>query len=201
MAKKLILASESPRRKLLLQSLGLGFEIIPSKIDETFDETVPIENTVKELAFKKADYVAKSINCPAIIIGCDTTVVIDGKSLGKPENFDDAFRMLKLLSGKYHTVISGMAVIDNVANKTIIDCVSSEVLFKEMSEEEISNYIKTGEPMDKAGAYAIQGVGSIFVKSISGCYYNIVGLPVFRLAEILKALDLDILAVNLNSMN
>jgi septum formation protein len=191
--KKLILASESPRRKLLLKSLGLSFEVIPSKIDEAVDETVPIEETVKKLAFEKADYVAKSINYPAIIIGCDTTVVIDGRSLGKPENFDDACRMLKLLSGRWHTVMSGMAVIDNVENKTIIDCVSSEVLFKELSDEEISSYIKTGEPMDKAGAYAIQGVGSIFVKSISGCYYNIVGLPVFRLAEILKDLDMDIL--------
>ena len=191
--KKLILASQSPRRKKLLEELGLTFEIIPSNIDEVVDPDIPVEESVKMLAFQKAEDISKKINYPAVIIGCDTTVVINGKSLGKPENFDEAFQMLQTLSGNYHTVISGLSVIDTTNGKVITESVSSQVLFKKLTDEEITRYIKTGEPMDKAGAYAIQGVGSIFVSEINGCYNNIVGLPVFKLAQMLELLGIDIL--------
>jgi septum formation protein len=107
--------------------------------------------------------------------------------------------MLYMLSGKAHSVISGIAIIDRQAQKTYIESVSSQVIFKELSEEEISNYIKTGEPMDKAGAYAIQGYASTFVAGINGCYNNIVGLPVFKVSEALKNFGIDIMAINANS--
>jgi septum formation protein len=196
--KKIILASASPRRKMLLDNIGLTFDIIPSNVDESGYYNLPPEESVKILSLKKAEDIAYNIDYPAIVIGSDTTVAIDNLSLGKPESFEDAFRMLKLLSGRYHKVLSGIAIIDNTTRKTVIDCVCSEVLFKELTDDEIATYIKTGEPMDKAGSYAIQGIASLFIKGISGCYNNIVGLPVFRLTEILKDFGINIIEIHKN---
>ena len=194
--KKLILASASPRRKELLENLGYVFQTIPADIDETISDTKSPEDIVKELALQKATYVANSVNYPAIIIGSDTIVVVDNTILGKPENNEDAYNMLKMLSGRAHQVISGIAIIDNKSNKNIVDSVSSDVYFRTLSIEEITSYVKTGEPMDKAGAYAIQGLASTFIEKINGCYNNIVGLPIFKVTQALKEFDLDILEIN-----
>jgi len=194
--KTLILASASPRRKQLLKRLGLEFKIIPANIDETVDIELPPEEVVKILALKKAENVASKINYPAIVIGSDTTVVIDDVSLGKPKDENDAFYMLNLLSGKTHSVITGIAIIDKQAQKTFIDYVISQVMFKELCEEDITKYIKTGEPLDKAGSYAIQGLASTFITGINGCYSNIVGLPIYELSQALKRFGIDILEIN-----
>ncbi|MEW5822400.1 MAG: Maf family protein [Cyanobacteriota bacterium] len=193
-SKILVLASASPRRKELLEKLGLSFKIIPSDIDETIEnnELTPDE-IVRLLALKKAEDIAKKLDYPAIVIGSDTTVTIDNMILGKPEDDNDAHRMLSILSGRSHSVISGIAIIDRELKRTYVDSVSSRVIFKELSDEEIINYIKTGEPMDKAGAYAIQGYASTFITGINGCYNNIVGLPIYKLSEALKPFGINIL--------
>lgn len=194
--KTLILASASPRRRKLLKHLGLTFKVIPSNCDETIGPEIAPEEAVKILALRKARDIASQTTAPALVIGSDTTVVINHKSLGKPVDAEDACRMLKMLSGAAHEVISGIAVIDTTTQKEVVDYVSSRVIFKELSEEEIRNYVQTKEPMDKAGAYAIQGLASMFVEKIDGCYNNIVGLPVFRLTEILKDFDINILKLH-----
>lgn len=190
--RTLVLASASPRRKQLLENLGLTFKVIPSVIDEPANTDYSPEEYTKVLAFNKANDVAGKLNFPSVIIGADTIVVINGHILGKPTSYEDAFKMLELLSGRSHNVITGIAVIDNVTQQTILYSVTSEVYFKNLSDDEISDYIKTGEPMDKAGAYAIQGLGSNFIANINGSYNNIVGLPTSRLLQILKDFQLDI---------
>jgi len=191
--KKLILASASPRRKDLLKNLNLEFDIIPSEIEEDIKDKPFSEELIKCLAIEKALDVKNKLDYPAIIIGSDTVVVIGKTILGKPDDESDAFKMLKLLSGKTHQVVSAIAVIDSGKNKTLTDAVTSKVTFRELSDEEIKNYIATGEPMDKAGAYGIQGLGSIFIKSICGCYTNIVGISTYKLAEMLKEFGIRIL--------
>lgn len=193
MDKKIILASASPRRREILTNLGLDFDIIPADIEETIDPFLDPAELVKNLALQKAAHVAKQIGYPAIIIGSDTTVVIDNKILGKPANFNEAFDMLSTLSGRTHTVFTGICVIDTSENKIITDYEATEVTFKELSPEEIKDYISTGEPMDKAGSYGIQAIGSTLVVSVNGCYNNIVGLPVYKLSETLKEFGVDIL--------
>lgn len=186
MQKKIILASASPRRRELLKLIGLEFEVIPSDVEENIENEPFSIELIENLAVEKAVDVAEKIDFPAFVIGSDTVVLINNKVLGKPKDKEDAFNMLKMLGGKTHQVLSAIAVIDTEAGKILKDSVISDVTFKELSDEEIKSYIQTNEPMDKAGAYAIQGVGSIFVKSIKGCYFNIVGISVFKLAEMLK---------------
>lgn len=200
-SKELILASASPRRKELLENLGLSFKTIPSDADETIDNNITPDEAVQIIAKRKAEDIIHQVNYPAIIIGCDTTVVIDNKTLGKPIDFDDAFSMLKTLSGRSHRVVSGVVVIDTKDNKLLSESVSSEVIFRELTDEEIINYIKTGEPMDKAGAYAIQGLAGTFVSKINGCYSNIVGLPISCLSEMLKQVGIDIMVETTNNNN
>ena len=193
MNKKIILASASPRRKELLKLIGLDFEVIPSDVEENIENQFFSPELIENLAVEKAADVAEKIGFDAIVIGSDTVVVINNKILGKPKDKKDAFNMLKLLSGKTHRVISAIAVIDTETGKTLKDFVVSDVIFKQLSDEEINAYIETGEPMDKAGAYAIQGFAGMFVKSINGCYSNIVGISVFKLAEMLKELGVKLL--------
>ncbi|OGH96049.1 MAG: septum formation protein Maf [Candidatus Melainabacteria bacterium GWF2_32_7] len=193
MNKKIILASASPRRKELLKLIGLDFEVIPSDVEENIENQFFSPELIENLAVEKAADVAEKIGYDAIVIGSDTVVVINNKILGKPKDKKDAFNMLKLLSGKTHRVISAIAVIDTETGKTLKDFVVSDVIFKQLSDEEINAYIETGEPMDKAGAYAIQGFAGMFVKSINGCYSNIVGISVFKLAEMLKELGVKLL--------
>ena len=174
----IILASKSPRRIELLKNIVDEFQIIPADINESGVTDANIEKIPQKLAKAKAAHIAEKYKND-IVIGCDTGVFIDGKMLGKPKSKQEAFDMLRLLSGKTHKVITGCAVIKNG------NCVefSEETLvtFADMSDDEIVTYIDTGECMDKAGAYGIQGKGSLYIKRIEGDYYTVMGLPVCRL--------------------
>lgn len=185
---KIILASSSPRRRELLSSLGVEFEIIPSNADEVFDKNLNVYENVEDLALKKAAEVSEKCNFDCMIIGSDTVVEIDGKVLGKPTDNEDAQNMLNLLSGREHQVITGVAIILKSGNniKKIKSHETTQVKFKKLSENDINKYIASGEPFDKAGAYAIQGFGVTMVEKINGCYTNVVGLPLFHLNKIIK---------------
>ncbi len=181
----IILASASPRRKELLQRIFSDFLIIPADIDETVAEDIPPTEVPQYLAKKKAEYLARTRH-DAMIIAADTIVLHQDEILGKPKDEEDAFRMLKLLSGKTHRVITGCCVI--YQNKTILFSEESKVSFFDLTDDEILSYIKTKEPFGKAGAYAIQGLGGLFIKGITGDYYNIVGLPLGSLYQSIKQL-------------
>ena len=184
---KFILASASERRKELLSRIVKDFEVRVSDFDEdSVQVNNDIEKYVKILSEGKAKSVALNCSKDSIIIGADTIVVIDNKVLGKPKDKDDAFRMLKSLSNNVHRVYSGVTVINNSTKVIKSECLYTEVYFSELSDEEIWNYIDTGECLDKAGAYGIQGFGGVFVKSINGCYYNVVGLPLNLLNKMIK---------------
>ena len=184
---KLILASASDRRKELLSRIISDFEVKISDFDEgTVEVSKDIEKYVKTLAEGKAKSVALNCTNDSIIIGADTIVVIDDNILGKPKDKDDAYRMLKLLSNNVHRVYSGVTVINNEKQVMKSECLYTEVYFSELSDEEIWRYIDTGECLDKAGAYGIQGYGGVFVEKINGCYYNVVGLPLNLLNKMIK---------------
>ena len=185
MSKKLILASASPRRRRLLEQIGLDFQVVPSDINE--DNMIgsdPLAD-VQNLALCKArDVSAKAKD--EIIIGADTEILIDGEVLGKPNDKRDAARMLSKLSGRTHQAITGVALVDaeTGVEKTWVEM--TLVTFRELSADEISAYVETGEPMGKAGAYGIQGKAAAFVERIEGCYFNIVGLPLAKLVQNLR---------------
>lgn len=186
---EIILASASPRRRELLENMGLEFTVKVSDADEsTVDKDVPPGIYVQELALLKAAAVAKEIikNREAVIISADTVVVNNGKILGKPQDDDNAREMLKSLSGKIHEVYTGFCVMRLSDAFTVCKDVCTKVKFKTLTDDTIERYIQTAEPCDKAGAYAIQGKGSMLIKGIQGDYFNVVGLPVSELAEILE---------------
>ena len=187
MNKQIILASASPRRKELLELMGLTFSIIPSKKEEIITKSRPDE-IVKELAFQKAEDVASGITGDCLVIGLDTIVVCDGEIMGKPKDEKHAFSMIAALQGKNHQVYTGVAVVDKTNNKITSDIFSekAEVMVNSMTDEEIWGYIRRGESMDKAGAYGIQGSFAMFVREISGEYSTILGLPVAGLYQTLK---------------
>lgn len=181
----MILASQSPRRRELLSLITEDFRIIPAKGEEVLPEKISPEKAVVLLSEQKADEVYRE-NRGEIIVAADTIVTIDGKILGKPRDEKDAFAILKTLSGRVHEVFTGVCVIfSNSEKEKFFE--STKVEFYELSDEEIARYIKTGEPMDKAGAYGIQGKGALLVKRIDGDYYNVMGLPVAKLLRVLKA--------------
>lgn len=184
--RKIVLASQSPRRRELLAGLISDFEIITDNSEEVVDPELLPEEVVKMLAMQKAQNVAAKADADAIIIAADTVVFIDGKILGKPKDEDDAAAMLRRLSGREHHVCTGIAVVDNKTGKAVSDIQRTAVCFKPLSDGEIDRYIATGEPMDKAGAYGIQNLGALFVEGIKGDYFNVVGLPICRLAQVLK---------------
>jgi septum formation protein len=188
-----ILASASERRQELLKRIIDGFEIVVSNFDES---TVPYngdcEDYVKKLAYEKAREVCESLEKNGIIIGCDTVVYQNGNILGKPRDKAHAFEMLKNLSGASHKVYSGLAVIDTYNNEVRTQAVSTEVYFSKLSEKQIEDYINSKEPMDKAGAYGIQGKAGIFVEKIHGDYYNVVGLPLNTLYYMLKEMGVNL---------
>jgi septum formation protein len=190
--RTLILASASPRRRELLEKIGLTFQVDPSDYPEDLNSNVSPEELVKSISLGKAQAVAPKYP-DAIIIAADTVGVLNGKILGKPHSAEQARAMLQSMSGKSHQVITGLTVIDTINHKYITRVIESQVYFKKLSQSEIDSYVKTGEPLDKAGAYAIQGLGSIIVEKIVGDYYNVMGLPLNVLAESLKELGLDIL--------
>jgi septum formation protein len=188
--RKIILASGSPRRKELLEQIGLKFEIVESGYEEDMGMISDPYGLVKFLALKKAENVAEQ-NEDAIIISADTFVVLDGEFIGKPKNREEAEELLKRLSGKIHEVVSGFAIIDTKDNNIINDFGKAKVKFRALDDTEIKEYVATGEPLDKAGGYAIQNKASVFIESIEGDYYSIVGLPLAKVYLELKNMGVN----------
>ena len=177
----LILASQSPRRKELLGHLNMPFTVRVADIDETTDPFVPPEDEVARLSYEKALAIERQPE--DIVIAADTIVVLDGRVLGKPRDEEDAADMLRRLSGRHHQVMTGVTVLRG--DRTITRTEITHVHFRHLSDKEIARYVATGEPMDKAGSYGIQGGASLFVEAIHGDYYNVMGLPVCRLWQML----------------
>ena len=181
----LILASQSPRRKQLLELLRIPFTVQVANIDETLDNALPIPEAVAQLSLRKAQAISRAPE--DTVIAADTIVVCDGYVLGKPEDAEAAFKMLAMLSGKSHHVMTGVTVLKGNRRESFTEI--TQVDFRNITAKEIREYIATGEPMDKAGAYAIQGGAALFVKGISGDYSNVVGLPICRLSQVLKQME------------
>jgi len=183
--ERLVLASQSPRRAELLRAVGGEFETVAANIDETRMESEDAVSYVKRLAKGKAETVAGRVSNHELVLGADTVVVIDGEILGQPRDDDDARRMLKLLSGKWHEVLTGIALLrTGKPPRVVVDHETTRVQFCEMSDHEIDWYVSTGEPKGKAGAYAIQGRGALFIRGIQGDYFNVVGLPLRLVYEL-----------------
>lgn len=180
---RLILASQSPRRKELLSSLGYEYETCPANVDETVGEEAESIYVPEILSRKKALHVLEK-NPDAVVMGSDTVVICDGIILGKPADEEEAKAMLRLLSGKKHTVATGLCVCSKEKTRSLVSL--TDVYFYELSDKLISSYIKTGEPMDKAGAYGIQGIGSVLVRKIDGDYFTVMGLPLSQTARLLS---------------
>ena len=183
---KLVLASGSPRRRQLLGELGWNFIVEPSALKESRVPGESPENMVCRLAETKAADVF-SRNRDAFVIGADTVVAIDGRALGKPADEDEAVRMIEMLQGRVHTVMTGVAVLAPDGRK-LLSCEKTDVTFRKLSHEEAIAYVAQGESLDKAGAYAIQEKGTLLVESIRGCYFNVVGLPLEALSKMLAEL-------------
>lgn len=188
---EIILASSSPRRQELLKQLGIPFLLNPVPVDEQIEDHLPPGLQVEKLAANKAKAAAKDFDT-GLVIGSDTIVVLNNQVLGKPQDYQEALQMLTALQGTTHKVYTGLAIVDARTSKTVVGHECTSVCFRSAAEAELKNYIDTGEPFDKAGAYGIQGLGSIFVSKITGCYYNVVGLPVAKLAELLKEFGVDV---------
>nr|WP_321365734.1 Maf family protein [uncultured Desulfuromusa sp.] len=194
MENQLILASASPRRRELLRQIGLEFQVVPSRAEEQILPNETPEEHVIRLSLDKATEVANRDHISGRwFIGSDTIVLCDNRILGKPENEAHAATMLKQLSGRQHQVLSGYAVIDRQTGKQRAEAVSTRVWFRQLTDVEITGYIATGEPADKAGAYAIQGLGICFVSKIEGSYTNVVGLPLCKLTLAMKELGIPLL--------
>ncbi|WP_291569422.1 Maf-like protein [Clostridium sp. UBA4548] len=189
----IVLASASPRRQQLLGKLTKNFKILASNFDES---TVKFHGNpcdyVCILAEEKVNDVLEQVNGEALVIGCDTIVFYNGKVLGKPKDEKEAFSMLRMLSNNVHHVYSSIVITNNITREVKKSCVCTEVKFMELNDEIISEYIKSGEPFDKAGAYGIQGNGAIFVERINGCYYNVVGLSISKLYLMLKEMGVNL---------
>ncbi len=188
---KILLASTSPRRAGLLSMLELDFEIVPSDIDETYRKGEGPEEHVKRLALEKAQAVMeKGYN--GLILGADTVVVLDGKVMGKPKDKMGAFGMLKRLAGRIHMVYSGLALYEPKEDIEIVEYAKTMVKLSPLKNHEAEAYLKTREPMDKAGSYGIQGIGGSLVEEVKGCYFNVVGLPLSLLRKMLNGLGYDV---------
>lgn len=186
-----ILASSSPRRRELLAGLGIQFSIDPSTEEESFEDGTPPGEIVKLLSLRKANSVAAKYE-RGFIIGADTIVVFGDEILGKPSDREDAFAMLSKLQGKEHTVFSGIAIVDAGNGGSKVSYSSTKVKMKSLSEDQINRYIDTGEPHDKAGAYAIQGYGATIIEKIDGDYFTVVGLPLSLLSDMLADFGVDV---------
>lgn len=178
-----ILASASPRRRELFELADLSFKVVPSQVEEVITKEIP-EEIVEELATQKAEDVWEQTGRKEVVVGADTIVAYKNEILGKPQNEEDAFRMLSMLSGQTHQVYTGVCVIRNGKKHTFFE--KTDVSFYQLEEEEIRHYIATKEPMDKAGSYGIQGKASVFIKEIKGDYYNVVGFPIARFLQEMK---------------
>jgi len=190
--KTIVLASASARRKNLLRTINLQFEVEPSNYDERIDVELEPHELAKRLSMEKARAVAgKHKN--ALVIAADTFIVLDGKILGKPNTKTEAKKMLEAINGKRHSVITGFTIIDTQDHKTISRSVETDVYIRRLTSREIDVYVASEEPLDKAGAYAIQGLGSVIVERIEGDYSNVVGLPLGALAESLREFGVRVL--------
>lgn len=192
MTRQLILASSSPRRSELLKQLGLDFRILPCEVNETSPPGLRPDELVETLAARKA-WAAAGLLDKGIVIGADTVVALNGQVLGKPTGTSDAVEMLRLLQGTNHEVYTGVALVDAGRREILIDHEQTRVYFKPLEEIEILRYVSTGEPMDKAGAYAIQGLAAMFISRLEGCYTNVVGLPLAKLSEMLRQFGYNVL--------
>ncbi len=187
----IILASNSPRRKELLRQVGVSFTVDPADVDERPLPGERPEDYAVRVALDKAR-VAAARSKNGVIIAADTIVVVDDTILGKPADRNDAERMLTVLSNRVHRVITGLAVIDAASGKTMTNSAVTSVWFRDLSQQEIQSYLAGGEPLDKAGAYGIQGKGALLVKKIEGCYFNVVGLPLSLLGELLRKFGISL---------
>lgn len=183
--RKLILASSSPRRREILKLTGLNFSVCESDYEENLNLPLTPHKLARFLSRKKAESIAHKYK-DAIVIAADTFIVFRDRMLGKPRNEKEARKMLRMLSGKKHLVITGFTVIDTGSTQTLSRSVETEVYFNKLSTEEISAYVRSKEPTDKAGAYAIQGCGAVFIKKIVGDFFNVMGLPLCELTRTLK---------------
>ena len=186
---RLILASSSPRRAEILRDAGFAFEVAPADIDETPRPSERAHALVRRLAEAKARAVAARAGSDAIVLGADTEVVVDGEVFGKPADAADARRMLEKLSGRAHEVITGVALLRTRDGALLEAIESTQVTFATITPQEIEAYVASGEPLGKAGAYAVQGLGGRFVTRIEGCYFNVVGLPLARVYALLRDLE------------
>ncbi len=189
--RSLILASDSPRRRNILSSMGIAFSTAKSSFVEVAHKNKKPIHYVIENALGKAQAVAKQYR-NAIIIGADTVVVYRGRIIGKPHTYKEAISILRMLQGKTHVVYTGLSVLDTGLNKVVIDYVKTRVTMRALKIKEIKLYLNKINPLDKAGAYAIQEHGSLIIEKISGCYYNVVGLPVAKLEEMLLTLGVTL---------
>jgi len=189
---RFILASASPRRRLLMENLGLVFQVIPPAIEENWDFNDLPPDLVMRLARDKARSVSLEHE-KATILAADTIVVKDGHILGKPHNFHEACNMLSQLSGSEHVVITGICLLNRASDLELVEYETTKVFFRELSSQEIVRYVSSGEPFDKAGGYGIQGRGALLVSGIEGCYYNVVGLPLAKLQTMLKSVGISLL--------
>ncbi len=175
------LASKSPRRKKMLDLMGVKFNVLDIDVNERINISYSPVKNVKQIAKQKSEEALLRIKS-GIVITADTIVVLEGKIIGKPKNKHDAKRILKLLSGKYHFVYTGFAIVNKNLGTKIIDYSKTKVFFRKLEEKEINDYVKTGSPLDKAGAYGIQDdYGAVFVEKIEGCYYNVLGFPMSKI--------------------
>lgn len=192
--KKIVLASKSPRRREILHNIGVPFDTAEFDVNEAIcDTSMEPGDIVKSLALKKARYAAEKLDCDAYVIGADTIVVLDSQIMGKPQDRENAVQMLRSLSGRWHNVYSGICVMDSCSGEYYADFESTSVKIKKLSDSEIYSYVQSGEPMDKAGSYAIQGLGGLIVERIDGCYFNVVGLPVFKLSKLMEKFNINLL--------
>ena len=186
--RPLVLASASPRRRFLLDLVGFDFEVIPPAVDEEEHAHEDPMTHVHRLATMKARSVASGLT-GGLVLGADTIVLLDGEILEKPRDEEEAFEMLSRLAGEWHVVYTGLAVVDAATGESAVGHETTRVRIRDMNPAEIRAYIATGEPMDKAGSYGIQGYGAAIVEAVEGCYFNVVGLPLVRLLRLLRELE------------
>jgi septum formation protein len=190
--KTIILASASLRRKELLGKIGLKFEVEPSHYEEDISSKLEPHELAKSLSLEKAKVVAKN-HKNTLVIAADTFIVFQGKILGKPQTETEAKKMLETINGKAHSVITGFTIIDTENNQALSKSVETKVYLRRLTPDEVDAYVKSKEPLDKAGAYAIQGLGSVIVDKIEGDYFNVIGLPLSALVESLKGFGVHVL--------
>ncbi|TCT14973.1 septum formation protein [Natranaerovirga pectinivora] len=190
--RKIVLASKSPRRKEILQSLKIPFQTITSDFDESICDIKEPSSLVKNLSQGKAESVMDLLKEPSLVIGSDTIVVFNNMILGKPKNEEEAFEFISMLEGKKHEVYSGIAIVDTESDNVYVNYEKTNVYMRHIKETEIQSYIKSGEPMDKAGAYGIQGIGSVFIERIEGDFYSVMGFPILKLYEGLNSFDINL---------